>query len=99
MPFRSPVSKYIFLSLDNIRHCNSLKLPSYHNFGQVHHVAGNGVDHNVGHVAGHWIGIEGMGVQMVPKSLHCQNWFDLTPPTPQTFGGWIQNTEIQQLSR
>ena len=45
MPFSSPISKYVFLSSDNIKHCNSSKLPSHHNFGQVRHVAGHGVGH------------------------------------------------------
>ena len=57
MPFRRSISKYVFLSWDNIKHCNCSKLPSHHNFGQFCQVAGNGVDHDVSHGVGHWISI------------------------------------------
>ena len=66
MPFSSPISKYVFLSSDNIKHCNSSKLPSHHNFGQVRHVAGHGVGHisakNLLKIQG-WVKINPIGKQ------------------------------------
>ena len=95
MPFSSPISKYVFLSSDNIKHCNSSKLPSHHNFGQVRHVAG----HGVGHISASFqllIGSRLCSIKMSEKL--CLQWNDFQDNIKSAFGNLREDNDFTDVT-